>query len=72
MKVAKTSVKVPTCCIRRRWSWRKCTNWSKKARAKAREPHQGVQGRFVRLDRHWNFVGRYYVTAELFHAFDLN
>ena len=33
MKVAKTSVKVPTCCIRRRWSetcsWRKCTNWSK-------------------------------------------
>ena len=33
MKVAKTSVKVPTCCMRRRWSetwsWRKCTNWSK-------------------------------------------
>ena len=26
----------------------------------------------LRLDRHWNFVGRYYVNAELFHAFDLN
>ena len=24
------------------------------------------------LDCHWNFVGRYFVTAELFHAFDLN
>ena len=24
------------------------------------------------LDRHWNFMGRYFVTAELFHAFDLN
>ena len=33
MKVAKTSVKVPACCRRRRWSetwsWRKCTRWSK-------------------------------------------
>ena len=31
--MAKTSVKVPICCIRRRWSetwsWRKCTNGSK-------------------------------------------
>ena len=24
------------------------------------------------LDRHWNFVGRYFFLAELFHAFDLN
>ena len=24
------------------------------------------------LDRHWNFVGRYFFIAELFHAFDLN
>ena len=24
------------------------------------------------LDRHWNFVGRYFFMAECFHAFDLN
>ena len=24
------------------------------------------------LDRHWNFVGCYFVIAELFYAFDLN
>ena len=38
----------------------------------ARSAMQQKKKAVLRLDRHWNFVGRYYVTAELFHAFDLN